>query len=216
MQGGFVALSKDKIPPIPLHKTWPGVPAPSRLGPWTWSQEPRSTDSKAPIHVSAFSVTCAQVALDSFARAAVRGPSHACLAKPSKWGIIKPHKPMIVEHNESQPQTMALRPKLAGYSVRGPDPSRDALCQRPARLPVGRCKLHGGASTGPRTKDGLARLTEARTKHGQVHQREAGRSEALCRGGAADARRTEGAGGLVRGPRSFGQELAGPIQISPE
>ena len=43
---------------------------------------------------------------------------------------------------------------------------RGTLCQRPARLPVGRCKLHGGASTGPRTKDGLARLTEARTKHG--------------------------------------------------
>ena len=44
---------------------------------------------------------------------------------------------------------------------------RGTLCQRPARLPVGRFKLHGGASTGPRTKDGLARLTEARTKHGK-------------------------------------------------
>jgi hypothetical protein len=31
---------------------------------------------------------------------------------------------------------------------------------------VGRCKLHGGASTGPRTKEGLARLTGAKTKHG--------------------------------------------------
>jgi len=40
-------------------------------------------------------------------------------------------------------------------------------CQRPARLPVGRCKLHGGASTGPSTKDGLARLTEAKIKHGR-------------------------------------------------
>ena len=39
-------------------------------------------------------------------------------------------------------------------------------CQRPARLPVGRCRLHGGVSTGPQTKDGLARLTEARTRHG--------------------------------------------------
>ena len=39
-------------------------------------------------------------------------------------------------------------------------------CQAPAKQPVGRCKLHGGASTGPRTTDGLARLTEARTKHG--------------------------------------------------
>ena len=41
-------------------------------------------------------------------------------------------------------------------------------CQRPARLPVGRCRLHGGASSGPRTKEGLARLTEARTKHGRL------------------------------------------------
>ncbi|MDC3264566.1 hypothetical protein OAU61_00540 [Planktomarina temperata] len=32
---------------------------------------------------------------------------------------------------------------------------------------MGRCKLHGGASTGPLTKDGLARLTESRTKHGK-------------------------------------------------
>jgi len=44
---------------------------------------------------------------------------------------------------------------------------RGTLCQRPARLPVGRCKLHGGASTGPRTKDGLARLTESKIKHGK-------------------------------------------------
>ena len=43
---------------------------------------------------------------------------------------------------------------------------RGTLCQRPARLPVGRCKLHGGASTGPRTKDGLARLVASKTTHG--------------------------------------------------
>ena len=45
---------------------------------------------------------------------------------------------------------------------------RGTLCQRPARLPVGRCKLHGGASTGPRTKDGLARLTASKTTHGRT------------------------------------------------
>ena len=44
---------------------------------------------------------------------------------------------------------------------------KGTACQRPARLPAGRCTLHGGASTGPRTKDGLARLIEARTKHGK-------------------------------------------------
>ena len=44
---------------------------------------------------------------------------------------------------------------------------RGTLCQRPARLPAARCKLHGGASSGPRAKDDLARLTEARIKHGR-------------------------------------------------
>ena len=44
---------------------------------------------------------------------------------------------------------------------------RGTQCKRPARLLVGRLRLHGAASTGPRTKEGLARLTEARTKHGR-------------------------------------------------
>ena len=61
---------------------------------------------------------------------------------------------------------MALRPKLAGYSVGG-SYRRGTLCQWPARLPVGRCRLHGGASTDPKTTDGLARLTDAKIKHGR-------------------------------------------------
>ena len=40
-------------------------------------------------------------------------------------------------------------------------------CQRPARLPVGRCRLHGGSSTGPKTEAGLARLTASKIKHGR-------------------------------------------------
>ena len=38
--GGFVASPYDKTLPIQVHETWPGVPRPSRLGPWTGSQEP--------------------------------------------------------------------------------------------------------------------------------------------------------------------------------
>jgi len=49
-------------------------------------------------------------------------------------------------------------------------------CRRPAYKLNSRCPLHGGASTGPRTKDGLARLTEARTTHG--HYTAAKRAEA--------------------------------------
>jgi hypothetical protein len=38
-------------------------------------------------------------------------------------------------------------------------------CRSPA-MANGRCRMHGGASTGPKTADGFARLRAARTKHG--------------------------------------------------
>ncbi len=41
------------------------------------------------------------------------------------------------------------------------------LCKRPAKLPAGRCRLHGGLSTGPKTADGLVRLVKAKTTHGK-------------------------------------------------
>ena len=31
----------------------------------------------------------------------------------------------------------------------------------------GRCRMHGGASTGPRTPEGLQRIAQARTVHGR-------------------------------------------------
>ena len=56
---------------------------------------------------------------------------------------------------------------------------RGTLCQRPARLPVGRCRLHGGASTGPRTEEGRALLTESKIKHGKFTKEK--RAEAKLR-----------------------------------
>ena len=44
---------------------------------------------------------------------------------------------------------------------------RGTLCQSPAYSHNGRCRLHGGASTGPRTEEGLARLTASKIKHGR-------------------------------------------------
>ena len=38
-------------------------------------------------------------------------------------------------------------------------------CKAPA-MPAGRCRMHGGASTGPRTAEGLERVRKARTTHG--------------------------------------------------
>lgn len=40
-----------------------------------------------------------------------------------------------------------------------------ASCGSPA-MANGRCRMHGGASTGPRTKEGLERVRAASTKHG--------------------------------------------------
>ena len=38
-------------------------------------------------------------------------------------------------------------------------------CNGPA-MPNGRCRMHGGASTGPQTAEGLERIVKARTTHG--------------------------------------------------
>lgn len=41
-----------------------------------------------------------------------------------------------------------------------------APCQGPAVRGRGRCRMHGGRSTGPRTEAGLARMRAAKTTHG--------------------------------------------------
>ena len=40
-------------------------------------------------------------------------------------------------------------------------------CQRPANKRNGRCRLHGGASTGPRTPVGRERISQANMRHGK-------------------------------------------------
>lgn len=55
---------------------------------------------------------------------------------------------------------------LADASRCGARTRSGAPCQGPA-MPNGRCRMHGGASTGPRTAEGLARMRAAKTKHGR-------------------------------------------------
>jgi hypothetical protein len=40
-------------------------------------------------------------------------------------------------------------------------------CLRPANKKNGRCRLHGGASTGPRTAGGRTRISAANLRHGK-------------------------------------------------
>jgi hypothetical protein len=41
---------------------------------------------------------------------------------------------------------------------------------RAAAIPNGRCRMHGGMSTGPRTAEGIKRIRASRTKHGRYSQ----------------------------------------------
>ena len=43
---------------------------------------------------------------------------------------------------------------------------RGTGCQRPANKKNGRCRLHGGASTDPRTEEGRARISQANLRQG--------------------------------------------------
>src|SRR5579864_2815028 len=56
---------------------------------------------------------------------------------------------------------------------------RSTACQAPA-MANGRCRMHGGASTGPRTAEGLARSRRARWKHG-LYSAEARAQQKLAR-----------------------------------
>ena len=85
------------------------------------------------------------------------------------------------------------------HGVRGGDPAAAPRCGArtrrggggPCRQPAmanGRCRLHGGASTGPRTAEGLERLRAARTRHG-AYGRQARQVRGLLRALAAEAKR---------------------------
>ena len=56
---------------------------------------------------------------------------------------------------------------LAHASPRCGAHTRDGTpCKGPA-MPNGRCRMHGGASSGPCTPEGLRRIVKARTVHGR-------------------------------------------------
>jgi hypothetical protein len=55
-------------------------------------------------------------------------------------------------------------------------------------MPNGRCRMHGGPSTGPRTAKGLERLRKARTTHG-MRTAEAERMRETVRVLMAEAKR---------------------------
>jgi hypothetical protein len=59
---------------------------------------------------------------------------------------------------------------LAKIKRCGAKTRRGTRCQCPA-MPNGRCRLHGGLSTGAKTKEGIERIRWAVTKHGRYSKR---------------------------------------------
>ena len=47
---------------------------------------------------------------------------------------------------------------------------RGTPCQCPGMKTNGRCRVHGGLSTGPKTPEGIERIRQSRTKHGIYSQ----------------------------------------------
>jgi hypothetical protein len=62
--------------------------------------------------------------------------------------------------NGNPPGDFSTAPRCGAKTRKGP------ACMAPA-MPNGRCRMHGGASTGPRTTAGLARSMRANWKHGR-------------------------------------------------
>ena len=58
---------------------------------------------------------------------------------------------------------MHLSPRCGAKTRRG------TQCKSPA-MANGRCRMHGGPSTGPKTAEGVERIRAARTKHGRYSQ----------------------------------------------
>ena len=67
--------------------------------------------------------------------------------------------------NRGRLKNGAIGGDLAAAPRCGARTRRGRACQGPA-MPNGRCRMHGGASTGPRTPEGLERCRRARWKHG--------------------------------------------------
>jgi hypothetical protein len=63
------------------------------------------------------------------------------------------------------PVSHLLHEQVEGAVLCGARTRAGEVCQSPG-MPNGRCRVHGGLSTGPRTPEGLERSRTARWQHG--------------------------------------------------
>ena len=118
------------------------------------------------------------------APASLRVP-HAWIAPPVDPRVQCPEASPQAEHPGAGPNAAPAIDPHAGGDASGPlpgvrrrgDPNLAPRCGAKARttgcacrapaMANGRCRMHGGKSTGPRTAEGFSRLAAARTTHGK-------------------------------------------------
>ena len=84
-------------------------------------------------------------------------------------GIMTPHKRgtfMLIKNNVTIGIEWRFGANWPGERC-GAKTRNGTPCQRPANKKNGRCRLHGGASSGPRTESGRARISAANLLHGK-------------------------------------------------
>jgi hypothetical protein len=101
--------------------------------------------------------------------------------------------------NGAEPGDFLAAPRCGSRTRAG------GCCRQPA-MRNGRCRLHGGLSTGPRTAEGRARCAHARRIHGFY----SAEMIALRRAAAAHCRRMDGLFAAVRVRRTAGHGLLPP------
>jgi hypothetical protein len=88
---------------------------------------------------------------------------------------------------ENVPDSRVTMPMAHAYARCGAQTRAGTSCRSPA-MGNGRCRMHGGLSTGPTSPEGLAWIVAARTVHGG-HSAEMRQFRALVREMREDARR---------------------------
>jgi hypothetical protein len=93
--------------------------------------------------------------------------------------------------------------------------STQQQCRRPASSGKRVCKLHGGASTGPRTEEGRLRCAQARLVHGQ--ETTGARKERSIASARLAVLEAVGHGiGMMAGPRTRGRKPHRMGEVEPE
>ncbi len=151
------AVRRPSLPPDTLS---PNSPAPNSQAP-----DPAAPGPAAPGPTAPGPTAPGPAAPDPAAPGpAAPGPTAPGPAAPGPTAP-GPGAPGPAEHGEpachGDPRVVPASPARCGAKARSGTP-----CRGPA-MTNGRCRMHGGRSTGPRTPEGKARMIAANTKHGR-------------------------------------------------